>query len=362
MITSEQNAFCPDWISAPGETIEDILEERNVSVKQFAEGIDATLEQADALFEGRIPITVALAERLQKVVGGSAGFWISRESDYRKDLSRLAVRAQRKQDEEWAKRFPLLEMASFGWLEPVAGDQVGPVLQYFNVQNVQSWRDRYQNRVETAAFRTSPSFESDLACVSAWLRQGEIESESILSGNWDVTKFNAILPGIRALTRERNPQVFIPELRNRCADCGVAVVVLRAPKGCRASGATYFISPQKAVLLLSFRYLSDDHFWFTFFHEAGHLVLHGADLLFLEGVEAISAEKEDEANDFAASILIPDESRASMLRLAVRGIEVIRFARTVGVSPGIVVGQMQHYGRLTRRQLNNLKRRFVWKD
>ncbi|MFX9089566.1 ImmA/IrrE family metallo-endopeptidase, partial [Acinetobacter baumannii] len=34
------------------------------------------------------------------------------------------------------------------------------------------------------------------------------------------------------------------------------------------------LTPEKAMVLLSFRHLSDDHFWFTLFHEFAHLLLH----------------------------------------------------------------------------------------
>jgi Zn-dependent peptidase ImmA (M78 family) len=114
------------------------------------------------------------------------------------------------------------------------------------------------------------------------------------------------------------------------------------------------------MILLSFRYLSDDHFWFTFFHEAGHLVLHGDRCIFLEGDDTLTTEEEDAANAFAADTLIPPEYQAEMLRLPLNGRDVMRFARKVGVSPGIVVGQLQHYGRFRQNQLNNLKRRFTW--
>jgi HTH-type transcriptional regulator / antitoxin HigA len=362
MIKPEESDFRPDWSSAPGETIADILEERRLSVMQFAQGIKYTAEQAGELLAGRTPITAALAKRLELVVGGSVTFWINREYDYRRDLARLAGEEKRRSDENWVKELPIKEMVSFGWVKPDPGHELVAILRFFNVPNVRCWRAKYQSRAEIAAFRTSPTFESDAACVAAWLRQGEVESASINCKGWDPTSFKNILPTIRVLTRERDPQNFIPKLRNYCAQCGVAAVVLPAPKGCRASGATYFLSPDKALLLLSFRYLSDDHFWFTFFHEAGHLLLHGKSALFLEGVEILSAEKENEANDFAARLLIPEEFKASMLRLPLDGIQVIRFARSVGVSPGIVVGQLQHYGRFTRRQLNNLKRRFVWKN
>jgi hypothetical protein len=213
--------------------------------------------------------------------------------------------------------------------------------------------------LENVAFRTSKTFDSNPAAVAAWLRQGEIEGSRGPSKPWDPKAFRETLHELRALTREKDPNVFLPELKRRCALCGVAVEVLRAPTGCRASGATWFLGSQKALILLSFRYLSDDHFWFSFFHEAGHLMLHG-DVLFLETPEMVSSAEEQEANQFAEDILVPPKYRSEMLNLATDGRDVMRFARRIGISPGIVVGQLQHVGRLERRQLNNLKRRYKW--
>ena len=193
----------------------------------------------------------------------------------------------------------------------------------------------------------------------AWLRQGELQSLPIKCAPWDATHFREVLPELRSLSRRKDPSLFIPELRRRCAECGVAVVVVRAPTGCRASGATRFLSSDRALLLLSFRYLSDDHFWFTFFHEAGHLLLHGNRGLILEGIGAPTSE-EEEANDFAASALIPSpfQPELSTLRLELRAIA--SFARRVGVSPGIVIGQLQHQQRVARNHWNDLKVRFDW--
>ncbi len=148
----------------------------------------------------------------------------------------------------------------------------------------------------------------------------------------------------------------------KCAESGVAVVILRAPTGCKASGATRFHSPDKALLLLSFRYLSDDHFWFTFFHEAGHLLLHGEKGFFLEGVDTLSTDKEEEANDFAVHTLVPPAFQKALLNLRNNARTVIRFAMQVGISPGIVVGQLQHLGHIRRDQLNRLKRRYIWEE
>ena len=164
----------------------------------------------------------------------------------------------------------------------------------------------------------------------------------------------------RRLTSEKDPNRFLPALRELCTAAGVAVAIVRAPQGCRASGATRFISPDRALLLLSFRYLSDDQFWFTFFHEAGHLLLHGHDNVFVEGLDVQSEKQEREASDFAERVLIPAEFRDEFLGLPPEMRAIMRFAKKIGIAPGIVVGQLQHYQRIRRNHFNGLKRRFQW--
>lgn len=134
----------------------------------------------------------------------------------------------------------------------------------------------------------------------------------------------------------------------------------RAPTGCRASGATKFLGRGNPLILLSFRHLSEDHFWFAFYHEAGHVVLHGKNGLFVEGAGTVSTPNEDEANAFAEKALIPDRYQAELGSLQLNKLAIARFARKAGVSAGIVVGQLQHRGVIPHSRLNFLKRRFRW--
>ncbi len=360
---SEEKDFQPDWVSPPGETIAEILEQRNLSPTTFAERIGRTSEEIQGLIRGDEKITIETARKLESVLGASVAFWMIRESQYRDDQTRLASYIVSDAGDRWLAGLPLTDMVKFGWIKPVrrATGVLAECLRFFDVPNVQAWREKYNGMLRQAAFKTSRSFQANPGATAAWLRQAEIEAASINCKPWNAECFKNILIEIRTLSRKKAPSVFIPELTNRCAKCGVAVVILRAPAGCRASGATRFISPDKALLLLSFRYLSDDHFWFTFFHEAGHLLLHNKKALFLEDDDTALTKEEEEANEFAADVLIPQKFKEPLLNLPVNGFEVIRFAKLVGVSPGIIVGQLQHYGRFTHRQLNNLKRRFVWK-
>jgi HTH-type transcriptional regulator / antitoxin HigA len=358
----EEKEFQPDWASPPGETIVQILEHRNLSPSQFGECIGRTPDQVEELLSGGERITIETARKLENVLGASVAFWMIRESQYRADQARLAIDIVPDSEKQWLADLPLGDMQKFGWIKPVSRPTaLAECLRFFDTSDFASWRQEYGGLLRQAAFKTSESFPANSSATAAWLRQAQIEAESISCDSWNAERFRRALLAIRQLTRKKDPDNFLAELRKQCAECGVAVVILRAPAGCRASGATRFLSPQKALLLLSFRHLSDDHFWFTFFHEAAHLLLHDRKAVFLEGHD-VATKEEDEANKFAEDILIPQEFRKEMFNLPVNGFDVIRFAKLVGVSPGIVVGQLQYHGQFTHRQLNNLKRRFAWKQ
>jgi HTH-type transcriptional regulator / antitoxin HigA len=363
MATTEISTFDPDWVSPPGDTIRDLLEERSWSLAEFGKRLGWGTDRIDGLLNGETSISFEIALDLEQILGASANFWTIRESQYRASIPMYREHSPEETPEQWLAELPVADMRQQGWLPPdfVKTDPFAACLQFFDVRDIGMWRSRYHDALKQAVFRTSPSFKSKAGAVAAWLRQGEVEAELIRCDPWDAERFKRALGDIRHLTRIRDPKSFLPKLTQLCAECGVAVAIVRAPKGCRASGATRFLSPTKALLLLSFRYLSDDHFWFTFFHEAGHLLLHGEKALFLED-GTISNDEESEANQFSASILVPNEFRTEFRRIAVDRHAIRNFAKSIGVSPGIVIGQLQHLGRARRNQLNNLKARYDWGD
>lgn len=352
---SELVGFRPDWTSAPGDTISDILEERSISTTEFARLIDQTPEEVSDLLQGRSTITLGIARELERILGASVEFWMTRDYQYREGIAELTD-AER----QWINELPVSDMIKFGWLKPIPlpAEELVSCLKFFNVPSVEAWHKKYAQVNQLVTFRTSPSYDSRPGSIAAWLRRGEIEAEDIECWSWDPEGFKSSLERIRPLTRRKDPNLFIPQLQRICAENGVAVAVVRAPAGCSTSGATNFIDSHKAILMLSYRYLSHDQFWFSFFHEAGHLLLHNSTNLYLEDDDTLRTSEEQEADDFAESILIPPEHRSEMLSLRGNSRDVIRFAVQLGVAPGIVVGQLQHYGKVPYNWLNGLKRRF----
>lgn len=366
---AQTSEFLPQWTSPPGHTIADVMSARGFSRAELARLLGESPDFVEALLEGREAITLGLARRLQEAVGGSAVFWMTRDRQYRDDVARL-----REAGLAWLLEFPLLDMSRFGWIapEPAEGFEVEAMLRYFAVPSVPVWRARYASVLRDAAFRTSPTFASATGAVAAWLRQGERLAETMACAPWNPDALREALVGLRATTRVRDPERFVPKLQAAAARCGVAVVLLQAPSGCRASGAVRWLSDDKALVLLSGRHLTDDHLWFTFYHECGHLLLHRETRLFLDedadadhdaGGEAnAETDVEDEANRFAVESLIAPDYRDVLARVRPETFAVTRLATELGVAPGILVAQLQRMGRVPRSHLNRLKRRYQWVD
>lgn len=361
---TETALFQPNWASPPGETIAHILARRGLSLEDLAQRIDVPVATVGDLIQGVVRIDELLAEALADALGGSARFWINREHQYLADSERLRALPRNDVDAErdWLQELPVRDMTKLGWVKQgrSPSETTAALLQFFRVPDVPSWRAKYQAEMAVAAFRSTSAFPSNPAAVAAWLRWAEIQAAGIACKPWDRRRFQEALGRMRTLTRQKHPVRFLPKLRLLCAECGVALVIAPTPKGCPASGATRFLSPTKALMVLSFRYRSDDHFWFTFFHEAGHLVLHSRDALFLEDESEVSSKEEAEANEFAVQSLIPADLMPELHDLRPRTRDVIRFAVKAGIAPGIVVGQLQYMGRIGFNRLNGLKRRYSW--
>lgn len=362
MTRSTNSTFAPAWASPPGETLDALIEDNNVDRHDLAMALGQSEDWLTELLNDRVRLTPEIAESLSNAVGGSPWFWLNRDQQYREDLARLRARDSSADIRDWLKSLPVRDMKRLGWINRDASNDelVAECLRFFGVDSVMRWHREYHPIVEKAAFRTSRSYSSNGAAVATWLRKGEIDAANVECAGFDSAKLRSLIPEARSLSRVSEPAKFLPRLKSMMAQAGVAVVVARAPSGCRASGATMFLSDGKALALFSIRYLSDDQFWFTFFHEMAHLVLHEKSDLFIEESEGEPEEEENEANEFAADCVIPRKYREQFEKLPVNYRAIVRFARKVGVSPGLVVGQMQHLGRIGHDKMNGLKRRYSW--
>jgi HTH-type transcriptional regulator/antitoxin HigA len=354
-----RNQYVPDMVSAPGETLAEVLESRGMSQSELAERTGRPKKTINEIIQGKAAITAETALQLEKVLGIPAAFWMAREQNYREALARSREREDLSRESDWLDQIPHRAMAKLGWITSHKDKalQLEVLLRFFGVASPTSWSGMWNAH---PAFRHSPTFKSEPGAMAAWLRKGELEASNQLCPEFNTTAFKNALTHIRGLTREM-PADFAESLRQQCCAAGVCIVFVPELPGTRVWGVTRWLSPTRALIQLSLRYKTDDHFWFTFFHEAGHILLHGRRETFLEEDDHSANDKEAEADAFARELLIP-EARYRMFRR--RGsyscAAASRFAHELGIAPGIVVGRLQHDGLMERFECTHLKKQLEW--
>ena len=352
-----KNEYEPDVVTPPGETLLETLQALGMRQAELATRIGKTPKALVDIIKHNAEITPDTAMELEKALGIPASFWMNRERRYRESLARKAERERMAQWVPWLKSLPVREMIKAGLIRDSKDkvDLVDQVLRYFGVVSPDQWREVWLSA--DAAYRKSKVFNLKPEANSVWLRRGELQAQQIQSKPFDRDKFISALKGIRGMTRT-SPSEFKEKAVQLCAEAGVAVVFTPPIVGAPVYGATRWLTPDKALIQLSLRGKWEDILWFTFFHEAAHIILHLKKDVFVEG-SGNDGEREDEADRFVRDFLIPPNHYSRLSAMDFRRVSIVeKFAAELGISPAIVVGRLQHDKRLGRDRLNGLRRRF----
>ena len=355
MATKSSYAFKPDYAIAPGATLQETIESLGISQAELAKRTGRPLKTINEIINGKAAITAETALQLERVLGVPASFWNNLERNYREALAALKEGKALGGIHEWVKSFPVKELVKRNALA-VYEDNIGlarALLHFFGVSSQAAWEQIWTS--PQAAYRRSSAFESSSEATAAWLRLGEIEAKRIQVPEFNKSMFKQVLGRLRTVMG-----LSAAELKSRlveeCKSAGVKVVFVKELPGTRVHGAVRWVS-ETPVIQLSCRYKVEDIFWFTFFHEAGHVVLHGKRDVFLED-DSHDGVKEDEANTFASNYLIPETEWRKFLASRKFSREgVAAFAEQLGIPAGIVVGRLQHEKKILPSRLNFLKRR-----
>ena len=359
-MVNRQNEFQPDYAISPGEILNDELMLRGMTLKELERRTGITSKHIISILKAKSIITPETAIKFERALGMPVRYWLNLESNYQEILARQTEAKKLARDLDWLKRIPVNTMAKLGWLEKIKDkkEQLVRVLRFFGIASVEQWNEMWPNL--NIAYRQTKTHEIFPEAVSAWLRQGELEAANIACEPYDKDKFREALNQIRGLTT-KTPEHFVPDMQDICADAGVAVVFVPALPKTGVSGATRWINKNKAIIQLSLRYKTDDQLWFTFFHEAGHILLHGKKQLFLEDSNGSDSDKERQANCFSEEMLIPAQKFSDFIaKQRLNKASIISFAKSVGIAPGIVVGRLQYKKILKPEFCNDLKQRFEW--
>ena len=353
-------SFAPDWVSPPGDTIADILEEKDWTQVEFAERLDNSPKFVSQLINGKAPITEDTAVRLARVLGSTEKFWLNREANYRAQLAQMEEKKRLESWVGWLEQIPVKELMKQGQIAKRRLDSknkpfvVKDMLSFFGVASPEGWNNFYAGK--ELAYRRTKEEQSDLGAITSWLRIGELEAEQQECPNYNKGKFQKAVKEMRNLT-VLSAAEFLPQLQQLCRDSGVVFVLVPSIPRAHVSGVARWLNPHKALIQLSLYGKSNDRFWFTFFHEVAHILLHGKDDIFLDEWSKgkdLPSEQEEEANQWARDFLIPSKYTAELAQLNSKE-QVKAFADRMEIHPGIVVGRLQHDETISQTWMNGLK-------
>lgn len=360
MTNQGHNQYFPDVVSPPGETLRETLEALGMSQAELAERMGRPKKTINEIIKGKAALMPDTALQLERVLGIPAGFWNKRDYHFREYQAKRQEGERLRHKVGWLDEMPVRDMVKLGWISPYADKvlQLQEVLDFFGVASPEVWKRIWCG--PKISYRRSKAFRNDPGLLAGWLRVGEIRARGLRCAAYNPVRFATSLESIRKLTLR--PQAGYPkELTRICAEAGVALVFVPEPPRLSISGATRWLTPFKALMQISLRYTTDDQFWLTFFHEAGHILLHGKRDVFLE-TKGRSLSKEDDADQFAMQQLLPKDGLNRFLSEGTPTRESVkRFAEKMDLAPGVLVGLLQHHGAVPDSQFNDLKRLFKLK-
>jgi len=347
----------------PGDYLAEVLRERHFSQIELARRIGRPAQAINEIIKGQKSITPATAIQLERALGVPAHIWTGLENRFQ------LIKARQDEERSLDKDIPLLKEIPYKELEALGRvretrDRRERVRETHVFYGVSSLANLPNVEAYSAYFRCGKGRHASPYSLAAWLKCAED-----LAARTEVEAFNKgrlrrSLGAIRSLTTKA-PETFAPELERLLASCGVVLVLQPHFTGTYAQGAVFWLGRDKAVLALSIRGRWADIVWFSLFHELGHILLHKRGTYIDDGgISPGSVRAEEEADRFAANTLIGAARLLELVRGGDLGEKALRaFAKEQGIDVGIVIGRLQHEGRLPNNtELNRLRTRIEWES
>lgn len=327
-----------------------------MSQVELAERMGKTPAKVNDLISGKAPITVNTALQLEKVLGIDMQFWLNREMQYREKLARIEQSEFLANYIEWVQQQPVKELNQLGYLntKKIGIDTVEECLQFYGVASPRQWQNLYVDHYTPTNFQKNSDHATQSASMAALLRIGELKLRELSLPAYNKNGFTAALSEIRTLVATQ-PDDFPLMLRAICSKVGVAVIFSGNLLQASISGVTRWIG-QIPLIQMSDSHKTNDHFWFAFYQQAGHIVLHGKKDVFIAGIQSgkYNIEKDNGATDFAVNWLLPDKFLDEIPDEIT--IEIVqRIAKKYTTHPAIVISRLQHLNLVSGQFGSNVK-------
>jgi HTH-type transcriptional regulator / antitoxin HigA len=341
------NEYYPESVPHPGIDLNEKLEEINMGPKEFSIRTGKPEKTISAILKGKSSLTPDMAVQFEKVLNIPARFWLQRQYQYNEYIARIKEFSNIKKEIPYLNKFPIIDMIRLNWISDIKNNNelVLQLLVFFGLASFKNWENYYLKKKLKVNFRISLKHENNPYAVSAWLRKGELQALEMKSEKYSIKKLKKILPDLKNIM-VNNPDNIFSEIQNLCLKAGLKVIYTNCLPKAPLNGVTRWIG-DNPIIQLSDRYKRYDIFWFTFFHEIGHLLLHGKKDIFIETIKSSLKKdnKEREADEFAIKWTLSSEEENEILKKEKLNYDdIFNFAKKFNTHHSIIIGRLQHRG------------------
>lgn len=353
------NGLSREFIIHPGETLKEMLEDREMTQRELAIRTDVTETHISNIVNCLKPISVSFAKKLEYALGVDASFWINLQANYDKEMAdfeevnlisteELGILQRLKSITEYVQEIGLLN-------PDVQGSLL--VIEWRKLLNISSLV-RIPEISQAGAYRLAVADNVDPYVLFTWLRIADLMTKNQqVNHELDIDRLRGNLHLIRGLAFEDVDSIRL-KLKGIFAECGIKFAIVKHFTGAPVQGVIKRNNDGTLSLIMTVRRKFADVFWFTLFHEIGHILNGDIDDRLID-YEFTKSEIEDRADTFAANILIDPEQYCLLVETGDFSLWRIRqFCSEQNIPTFMLIGRLQRDGHLKYHQYSDEKIRY----
>lgn len=342
----------------PGYYVNDLIEDLDMTQEEFAKRLNITPKNLSELINGKAPMSRNIAKNLSVMLGTSVEVWLDLQKKYDQKLIEIKIHQAFDIEKNYLQDIDYSYFENLGVVGKFKEkkDRINALLSYLSISSFSV----FTKPDFLIQFRKTVAIDEKLILNSnIWVQTAINQAKQVNTQSFAMKKLRSTLPELRNMTVLEFEDT-LPVLRDKLSECGIALVLLPSLKNSGVFGATKWLNKNKVLVALSDRGKYLDGFWFSLFHELGHVMQKKMKKTLVEMDNMVVDDiLEIEANEFAKNILIPiSDFNEFKSKQAFSETSVIKFSNSINVDSGIIVGRLQKEGYIEYSKFNSLRKKF----
>ena len=348
----------------PGETIADVLEERGITQVELAMRTGVTPTYVSNVIHGKKDISAKFAMALEYALGVKKSFWLNLQANYDAELLEIneaetvteAEREAREHLNEIVKYLRKIGRLPLGETKEESILSLRGTLNVSDISNIPRF-------AAVGAFRISENTAVDPFVLGAWIRLCQIAGEAnSIDERFELTRVPELVDELKDVMLKHDGNIQ-KDLKNVMVRYGIDFSIAHHFTGAPVHGYVSLKRDGSYQMVVTIRRAFADEFWFSLFHELGHIVNGdiSSGTKFVD--DGSNPEMENRANAFASERLMQNNSYREFIEAADFSLQSIeRFAESQRVMPYMVIGRLRRDKHLSYYQYNDHMLRYKWEQ